>query len=870
MTKQEKNHNFYKPPSFAEKILQIMLSISEKEGLSGDFEEIYNDYVEEKSKARAWIWYWAQILAYFPRYISNSVYWSFQMFRNYLRIFIRNLKKHKGYSFINIAGLAIGMTCCVIAMLFVQDELSYDKFHEKKDQTYRVVTEVDIIEGQKQKTTLTKPWLAQALIEEFPEVMDAVRIGTQNRIVMSYGEKRFNENPWYVDQSFFDIFTFPLIKGNRESALDQPFTAVVTEKFAQKYFGTDDPIGKVITKDYQNDIKITGVLKEIPHNSHLQFDILISYESLKSIYNEWLYKNKYVVTYVFFGKNASIEDVKAKFHDFTKRHWGERRAKRFRYYLQPLTSIHLYSDVGVELGKTSDISYSYSYSIIAFIVLIIACINFMNLSTARASRRFREVGLRKVVGAKRIQLIRQFTGESILMALFALLVAILISIVILPYFNMLTGKHLVINFQVNWILFGGLFLLTLVVGIISGTYPALFLSAFRPVDVLKSYQPSSTKGTNVRKGLVLFQFAASLFFIVSTLVIMKQTNFMKTKDLGFDKKNVVTINVWKDKTLMKRMDIIEGEIMKNPDIVDMTAYNTEPGLGLGFGSSYQCEGFPEDQKIDMYIFFVRYDFFDFHGIDITKGRSFSREIISDQERALIINETAAKRIGWENPLGKRIIDKHEEIDGRVIGVVKDFHHSSLREEIKPCIFQWAPEYLSYFAVKIKSGRINETVKFLEEKWKEFSPNQIFHYSFLEEAIDSYYRKDKTMGLVFRLSSLLSIILACLGLFGLAMFTAEQRTKEIGIRKVLGASVPNIVFFLSKEFTKWVLLANIIAWPTAYFAMNKWLQNFAYRINIGIWTFILSAILALVISLLTVSSQSIKAALADPVKSLRYE
>ena len=551
------------------------------------------------------------------------------------------------------------------------------------------------------------------------------------------------------------------------------------------------------------------------------------------------------------------------------RYKGERFASNYKFFLQPLTSIHLRSHTKVELGENSYISYSYALSAVAFLILIISCINFMNLSTARAVRRSKEVGLRKVIGASRTQLLIQFLGESIFLSFIALLFAIVLAELFLPLFNSLVDKHLVIDFSKNLFLYIGLILITFFVGCVSGSYPAIFLSSFTPLDALKSsLKKGSVAGVLLRKGLVLLQFAISLIFIIGTILILRQMNFIGNKDLGFDKDYVIsTRSLGK---LQKRHNVIKVELLQNPNISDITASQlATPGTYAGLPMAYVPEGKGKDEQITLYLSAVDYNFFDFFGIDIVKGRNFSKEITSDVG-CLILNESAARQIGGESAIGKRIIDEGWGVDGTVIGVVEDFHNVSLHEEIKPSVFELNPQRCQFFFIRIRPENIKETIFFLEEKIHEFSPYFPFWYSFLDDSIVASYRQEKRVSQVFVISSILSIIIACLGLLGLVSFSVERRTKEIGIRKVLGASISRIVQLLTIEFTKLVILANVIAWPIAYYAMNRWLQGFSYRINIGLWTFLLAGALAFVIALLTVSFKAIKAARANPVESLRYE
>ena len=802
------------------------------------------------------------------------------MIRNYLKIAWRNLKRNKVYSFINIFGLAVGMACCIVIMLFVQDELSYDRFNENSNRIYRITMKRTLPGGREFHSSVSYGVMGPNLVNDFPEVVSAVRIIMYRWFVIEYGDKRLTTDPVFADPSILDIFTFPLIRGDKNTALKDPTSVVVSQELAGKLFGDEDPMGKVITNysiDNKYDLIITGILKNIPYNSHFRFDFLTSIEHLKSRSDE---RDSRLTghTYLLLDNNADPRKLEEKLPDFALKYLGEQRASTWSYFLQPLTSIHLHSDLQLELRKNSNIATSYSLSAVAFLILLIACINYMNLSTARASRRSREVGLRRVVGASRFQLFRQFLGESLLFSFIALLIAVAMATFLLRFFNPLIGKHLSMNFKENMFLYVGLILLSLIVGFLSGSYPALFLSSIRPAEVLKGDLKKGTLfGIFMRKGLVVFQFAVSLVFIIGTIIIFLQLNFVRNKDLGFEKDNIIEIPIFKDKALTQRSELIKGELSQYPNIQEVIVTTGSPG-GYG-GWAEQCipEGYSEDNPVEMNVLRTGEDLFDFFRIDIVEGRDFSREITTDADSAIIINEMAVKKLGWKFPVGKQI--KGEEFVSKsnktglvtIIGVVKDFHNGPLHEEIKPSIYTFSPEEHSTVYLRVRPENVQETIAFLEKKWRELPTHLMFFYRFMDDSLEIFlYRKDREVGKVFTFSSILAIVLACLGLFGLASFTAERRIKEIGIRKVLGASISNIVLLLSKDFSRLVLIANIIGWPIGYYVMHRWLQNFAYRIGISWWIFILAALVVFGITLLTISYQSLKAANTNPVDTLRYE
>ncbi|MBN1271660.1 MAG: ABC transporter permease [Candidatus Aminicenantes bacterium] len=785
------------------------------------------------------------------------------MIKNYLKMALRNFKKHKGYSFINIAGLAVGMACCILILLWVQDELSYDRFHENADSICRVIQDINFSDHS---TTwaITQGPLGPSLKADFPEIVNFMRV-TGRRFRLTFEEKSFDEVLGMADGSIFEMFTFPLFKGDPQTALSDPFSIVLTEEMAEKYFGDRDPIGQTLKADNQYDFIVTGIIKKFPQNSHFRYDFLIPFifgRELNYTVDNW--RNSQFRTYVQIPEGMPYQEVVKKISGYLfKKPTLEKDA---RLNLQPLTRIHLYSDYEFD-DAHGDITYVTIFSLIAFFILLIACINFMNLTTARSANRAREVGIRKVAGAVRGNLLRQFFGESIFMALVALLVAIGLVLLLLPAFNDLAAKELSLWSQGS--LQTVLFLLAIAVftGILAGIYPALFLSGFQPVQVLKGTLYSGGKGSGFRRVLVVFQFSLTILLIVCTLVVSNQLSFMRNHKLGYDKEHLV-YGILRG-NMRRQFDAVKEELLKNPNIVHVTSSGTIPTYGYNFSNSlWRWEGQNPDEEILMRAAFVDYDYCKTMGIEILEGRTFSREYSTDPTEALIVNEEAVKVMGMESPLGKHL----GRVGGktRIIGVVKNYHFRSLKQNIDPLILILSPRNCWALFACLKSENISQSLEYMEKVWNTFAPGYPFSYSFMDDALDSLYRSEQRIGTIFRYSAVLAVFISCLGLFGLASFMAEQRTKEIGIRKVLGATVPNILLLLSKEFTKWIILANIIAWPVAFYAMNKWLQGYAYRINIAVWSFLSAAVLALLIALFTVSYQTIKAATANPADSLRYE
>ncbi len=785
------------------------------------------------------------------------------MLKNYLKIAFRNIKRHKGYSFINIVGLAIGMACCILILLWVQDELSYDRFHENADDIYRVLQDINFTDHS---TTwaITQGPLGPSLKEDFPEIIDATRI-TDRGFRLTYDDKSYDERVGMADNSILKMFTFPLVKGDPATALSNPLSIVLTEGMAAKYFGDEDPIGKTIKADDQWDFQVTGIMKNIPRNSHLQFDFLIPFifgRELNYTVDHW--GNSSFRTYVQLPKGIPAQDVISKISGYLfEKPTIEKDA---RLNLQPLTRIHLYSNYEYDSAH-GDITYVTLFSIIAFFILLIACVNFMNLATARSANRAKEVGMRKVSGAHKSDIIRQFYSESILLAFISLLLAMILVWLLLPVFNTLAAKELSLDISRNISILLGLLCIAMMTGIISGSYPAFFLSAFQPVMVLKGFRLSGSKGSLFRKILVVFQFSLTILLIICTIGVYNQIDYMRNRKLGYDKEYMIYFRMRGD--IREKFETVKNELLQNPNILGVTASSNVPTYGYYFSNSlWHWEGQNPDEEILIRGVLIDLDYFKTFGMEIAEGRNFSKEFPTDATEAIMVNEEAVKVMGMESPIGKRLSLQDRNL--KIIGVVKNYHFRSLRQEIEPLVLLYYPSYCRVLFARLKSDEIPQTIGYIEDVWKRFAPGLPFNYNFLDEALNRLYRSEQRIGTLFRYFSILAILISCLGLLGLASFMAEQRTKEIGIRKVLGATASNIVALLSKEFTKWVIVANVFAWPIAYFALNKWLQTYAYKTNVALWSFILSGALALFLALTTVSYQSIKAALANPADSLRYE
>jgi len=855
------------PPELAEKLLRVILPDDETEALIGDFREIYKKLLAENRLNFARLWYWFQVIKFLPSFVANIIYWRIDMLGNYLKIASRNLLKHRGYSFINIAGLAIGMACCILILLWVQDELSYDRFHENLNELCRVVQEQHYTDGTIFPVAVTPEPLGPALKKDYPEITDYTRFRIIDRALISYkGNSFYEEGFGFADPSFFEMFTLPFVGGDPEKALSALNSVVITEQMAEKYFGDEEPVGKVLTLNSERDFMVSGVIKNVPNNSHFHFDFLGKFEYiLKELkWGDGWWNNSFY-TYVLLQKNARLDEINSKIYEYIKKIAPDSRAK---FLLQPVKDIHLYSSFRIDLyGPTGDKSaYIYIFSLIALFILFIACINFMNLTTARSGSRAKEIGLRKVAGAYRTNIITQFFTESVLLSIIAFIIALLLVLFFLPFFNDLSGKQISPDFYLNIKIVVGLTGIALLTGIIAGSYPALMLSSFHPVKVLKGALKGGAKGSLFRKVLVVTQFSLSIILIIGTITVNKQLDYIQNRKLGYEKDYVLYFG--NEGELKEKYDLFKNELLKDPKVKGVTVSSALPTITVSSTSGFSWEGSTPEDNVLMHTYSVDHDFIKTFAMEIIEGRDFSKKITTDETEAYIINEAAAKQMRLESPVGKRFTLQANE--GRIIGVVKNFHFKSLHNEIESLLLRIEPRWFKYIFVRLDSEDIFKTIQSIEKVHQEFNPGYPFEFSFLDESIDKLYKAEQQIGVIIQYFTILAIFISCLGLFGLASYMAEQRTKEIGVRKVLGATVQNIVLLLSQEFIKWVLIANIIAWPAAWYVMNRWLQGFAFRTNIGIWIFVVSAALAFVIALFTVSFQSIKASYANPVKSLKYE
>lgn len=793
------------------------------------------------------------------------------MIKNYFIIAIRSLLKSRTTSFINVLGLSIGMACCIIIFLFVQDEMSYDKFHSKSDDIFRVLTIDEALGVSSSLVGITLPALAPAMEDNFPEVVNRVRMLPQGRQLINYEQQGYyTEHFAYAESSLFEIFDFSLIEGNVENALTEPNTVVFSQSMAKRTFGEEDAIGKRVDIGNQTGLEVVAVMKDITENSHLDFDVIVSMAQADTAsgFSQFLssWQSISMVTYVELSNAEAEANVEAKMETLIR---DNNVGDNFKVTLQPLSDVHLRSKdtlfENYNLNKT-DIGYVYTLAAVGIFVILIASFNFMNLSTARSINRAQEVGVRKVFGAIRGQLINQFMIESVLIAFISFLIALVIVASLGSFVNLPFEENLANLFLSNPIWLAGGLLFTIVLGLFSGSYPALMLSKYSPTSILRGTFKTSSQGVLLRKGLVIFQFTISIIMIIGTTIVYEQLQLMRNADKGFDPEQVVTLNVGHP-SLQQSIPVLKNRLEQNPAILKTALTQGMPGRTFGRRGVTPEGASPDDTWIISVLTFDE-SFIDLMGMEVAEGRAFDREIQTDQQQAILINEAMAKELAWDDPVGRKV--NFGQNERTIIGVVKDFHFASMRHQIEPLAMFFNPNGGGNLAVKFSANNASAAMEFVQEAWDEVFSNSPIEYRFFDEEFGQQYESDERFGRLVFSFTWLAIFIACLGLFGLSTFTAQQKIKEIGVRKVLGASVAGIVMLLSKEFTKLIIIATVFASPLAYFMMQAWLKDFAYRISINWFWFVVSALAALVIALLTVSFQSIKAAMINPAKSLRYE
>ncbi|MES2110994.1 MAG: ABC transporter permease [Bacteroidota bacterium] len=810
------------------------------------------------------------------------------MIKNYLKIAWRSLEKNKGFTSINVCGLALGLATCLLIVFYVFDELSYDRYNTKADRVFRVNEEIKF-GGVQNPYAITPPAAAAALKADFPEIEQVVRFRNRGGNKVKKGAQSIQEDRMvYADNAIFDVFTLPAISGNTAHALTDPHTLVITESVAKKYFGKTNAVGQVLTFNDTSQFKITAVIKDIPQQSHFHFDFFMSMPTIlaESNDNSWLGNN--FSTYILLKPGFDYRNLAAKLPEFMHRHAGpqiqtalnmdvaafEKSGNYLKLTLTPLKNIHLQSDMLFEFEANGSITYVYIFSAIAVFILLIACVNFMNLSTARSANRAREVGVRKVLGSPRKYLVAQFLTESLIVTLAGAIIAVFAAWAFLPLFNQLSGKDLAVTPQILSWLAPALLIIIVVIGCLAGSYPALFLSGFQPIDVLKGKLAAGFKGGALRSVLVVFQFSISIFLIIGTLVIYNQLKYIQSRDIGYKRDHILIVkNIW---TLgsgaiafqqeVKRLAGVQNAALSNSSPTDIANDNT--------GSFFKSPVIDQKGAVLSHWWNVDENYIPTLGIQMVAGRNFSRDMGTDSS-AVLINEAFAKLVGYPNPVGQFIYSPANNQLTKtnkyhIVGVMKDFNFKSLRENVPPLAIYFAPTRTGTMSIRINTADIAGLVAQVKSKWKDISLNQVFNYSFMDKDFDAIYRSEQRMGTISIAFTSLAIIIACLGLFGLAAYAAEQRTKEIGIRKVLGANVSVIVGMLSKDFIKLVIISIVIAAPIAWWAMEKWLQSFAYRQNVQWWVVALAGSGAIIIAFITISFQSVRAAIANPVRSLRSE
>jgi putative ABC transport system permease protein len=849
------------------------------DNIEGDLIEVYRKRLTKMPKKKADLKFFIDVLLLFrpgiirpPQKFQNVN--RLRMYKNYLTITFRVFNRERLYSLINVSGLALGFTCCLMIYLFISDELSYDRFHRDGDRIYRI--SAAYMRQGVWEPYASNAWKTAELIKSnYSEVEELVRIMPDNNTLFEYGDKRIVEEEFaWVDDNFFKLFTFPMTQGNPAEALKGPNKVVISESSAAKYFGTEDPMGKVFKlSDYPIEVQVSGVMKDMPSNSHFHFDFLISGETLRQVTGEGLFTNvgwdsQFVYARLAPGTDAARID--ATFPEFINKNLDFWKSTTFKMFLQPLHSIHLQSNIGRELEANGSMTRIYTFSVVAVFILIIACVNYMNLTTARSLRRAKEVGMRKVLGAKRPDLVGQFFTESFILTAVAILLAIIFSFLLLPEFNQFAGKEISRNILFSPRIITGLLISLGVITLVSGFYPAMVLSSFRPLNSMKG---SSGGGGNFglvfRKGLVLLQFVISIGLITASAIVLKQWTFMKNKSLGINDDMMVAVPL---QTMERRqIHTFTDELLANPAITKAGLSNMRMPGWIGNSTGYTAQDVDAGEEVNksMKIIRIDHDFLSTIEAKIMEGRNFSKDYPVDTVSSVILNESAVAQLGWKEAAGKWIT-LGNNTRYTVVGVVNDFHFESLHRKIPPIIFVCSPRAFNWIYLKIDKAEVTQALAHVEKTYAKYVTNRDFSFTFLDDDIEKQYVAEQKFTEVFTVFTGLAIIIACLGTFGLISFSAERKSKEIGIRKVLGASVGNVSFMLIREFVILLLIASAIAWPITYYFLNGWIEAFVYRTSIGVTPFIVATVLAAFIVVATTGFRALKAALANPVDSLREE
>jgi len=793
------------------------------------------------------------------------------MLKNLIKTAIRNIFKDFGYSSLNILGLTLGITSALFLIIYISDEVSYDRHHENADRIYRVSSH--IIETDEDFTwNVAQIPFAEQVVEDYPEIEASVRFIPFGRELFEYEDKEFFEEDFiYADTTVFDVFTYEFLKGNPQNALIEPYTIVLTEDIAAKYFGKEDPMGKSLVNG-EDIYKVTGVIKNIPFNSHYRYDAIASRKSLPVEMGSW--GNFGVFTYLLLPEELDYKGFEMKIQEMYGKYMAEifeRMGITIDYILEPIVDIHLKSTSSGEPEPTGSHAYVIIFGIVALFLILIAAMNYMNLATARSTKRAREVGLRKVVGSHRGNLIFQFITESIVLTFISLILSIVLLVLLLPQFNHLAGKSFELGVLYTPTIVFSIIGIIVFVGIIGGSYPAFYLSKFNPISVLKGDVTKGASGGIFRKVLVVIQFTISVAMIISTLVVFKQLNYLKTKDLGYDMNNIISLE-FSNREMIEKYPVLKQALLNNSDILNVSSTSTAIGNGSG-KVIFNVETVEGMQQRGINFAIVDHDFVETLGITMLEGRDFQEDMPSDTMRGVVINETMAKRLNWDKPMGKKVQmqrrDGTDIIMATVVGVMQDYHQTGMYNEIETLMLLYRVNNRVVYA-KLSEENVKGTIRYIEKQWNQIFPDQPFEYSFVSDRFSEQFGADEKRGFIFTLFTVLAILIACLGLFGLASYTVERRTKEIGIRKVVGASEGTVVKLISKEFIILVSIAIVIAFPLTYYFMSDWLQNFVYRTNLGLFVFILAGLITIAITFITISVQAWRAANANPAESLRIE
>lgn len=856
------NHKDPHPPRFPEWIIRRLAWDEDRIAIQENLREEYLTIAETRGSRLAGLWYWTHMIRSFFPFVKYAVYWRLVMFKNYLKVALRNVKKHRSFSFIHISGLAIGMACCMLIALWVQDELNYERFNENIDDIFIVIHWNDTHQTKVYGPSIPAP-LLPLLKDKYAGIKHASRFKAGGRRLFSYdGNNVYEDTGGFADPELFDIFTFKAILNDPKAALTDLNTIVLSQRMAERYFGTENPIGKTIQLENQYDFMVGAVIADIPENSSIRFDYLVQFDNFGRFDNvemdNWGRYENYA-GFVILEPDVVWEDFSDKIAN-----------SMLDYDSDPAHKLGLYPYRNIRLfGFNNDgtLKFVLVFGAIGILILLIACINFINLTTAQSGKRAKEIGLRKVVGAGRASIRRQIYSELFVTVTVAFLLAVVLSVAFLPKLNALSNKTLSLSITGNSSMLIAMFGIALLTAVISGTYPAFYLSSFSPVNVMKTSTSTKSSNSTFRKLLVVAQFTISIALIISTIIITSQMRYIQNKDLGFDKDHLVYIDLLGN--LKTRFDTVKNELLRNPGINSVTTAQSLPNHAGNNAGGLEWEGKPADVEGQLNFVSIEKDYFKTVGIEFVEGETFKTVPDNRLLREFIINEKAVEAMKIENPVGKSF-KMWDRDPGVIIGIVKNVHNASLHREIQPAFYVQFPYFYNYLIINLKSENIDSTIGFIRDTLKEINPNYPFEFHFLDENIDRFYQNERQINRIITTFTFLAVFVSCLGLFGLSLFMAEQRTKEIGIRKTLGASVTSIVGMMSKAFLVLVAIANLIAWPVSYFIMKKWLQNFAYRIDIGLWVFALAASLALFIALLTITFQTVRAAIANPVDSLRYE